>query len=124
MVREEALAARVYKERRLFPRLSISLYFEYQAKLSGSGASLSGWALLKDISMSGLHFMSLTPPKLKPGDLADFTFKFQQSDTNPLIVNEIMAKGLIKRIDPPMAESLRFGVVVEFLSGPVFKPAE
>lgn len=102
----------------------MSLYFEYQAKLSGSDDSFSDWALLKDISMTGLHFMSKTSPKLQAGEIADFTFKFQQSDSNPLIINEITAKGLVKRVEPPDAESLLFGVVVEFLSGPVFKPAD
>lgn len=111
-------------DRRLFPRLYISLYFEYVVQLYGSGESRSDRALLKDISMSGLHFMSETSPTLKPGDVADFIFKFQQSDLNPHLINEIRAKGVIKRIDPPLEESARFGVVVEFLSGPVFKHAD
>ena len=111
-------------DRRLFPRLYISLYFEYVVQLHGSGESRSDRALLKDISLTGLRFMSETSPRLKPGDVADFIFKFPQSDSNPLLVNEIRAKGLIKRIDPPQEESGQFGVVVEFLSGPVFKQAD
>jgi len=111
-------------DRRLFPRLYISLYFEYQARLTGSDEIMSDRALLKDISITGLHFMSEALPRLKPGDIADFTFKFQQSDLDPSITNEIRAKGLIKRIEPPTAESPQFGVVVEFLSGPVFQETE
>ena len=111
-------------DRRVFPRLYISLYFEYVVQLDGSGESRSDWAVLKDISMTGVHFMSETFPQLKPGDVADFIFKFPQSDLNPLLINEIRAKGLIKRIDPPREESAQFGVVVEFLSGPVFKHAD
>ena len=113
----------VLEERRLFPRLYISLPFEYQALLSDSGAILSDSAFLKDISLTGLHFLCETCPKLNPGDIADFTFKFRQSDVNPLIINEIRAKGLVKRIEPPLEESPQFGVVVEFLSGPIFKHA-
>lgn len=111
-------------DRRLFPRIYISLYFEYVVHLDGSGESRSGRALLKDISMTGLHFLSETSPKLQPGEVADFIFKFPQSDLNPLLINEIRAKGLIKRIDQPLEESDQFGVVVEFLSGPVFKHAD
>ena len=117
-------AESILVDRRLFPRLYISLYFEYVVQLYGSGESRSDRALLKDISLTGLHFMSETSPKLKPGDVADFIFKFPQSDLNPLLVNEIRAKGLIKRIDPPQEESAQFGVVVEFLSGPIFKQAD
>ncbi|MFI5330825.1 MAG: hypothetical protein ACHQ2F_07290 [Desulfobaccales bacterium] len=110
-------------DRRLFPRVHISLYFEF-VHLCASGESRSDRALLKDISLTGLHFMSETSPELKPGEVADFIFKFPQSDSNPLLVNEIRAKGLIKRIDPPLEESAQFGVVVEFLSGPIFKQAD
>lgn len=111
----------VLVDRRLFPRLYISLYFEYQARMSGSDEILWDRALLKDISISGLHFLSEAPPKLKPGDTGNFTFKFRRNDLNPFIINEIMGKGLIKRIEPPTEESRLFGVVVEFLSGPVFQ---
>ena len=114
----------VAADRRLFPRLYISLYFEYQAQLSDSKKSLSGWAILKDISITGLHFTSEPSPGLNPGDIADFIFKFPQSDFNPLLFNEIRAKGLVKRIEPPSEDPPQFGVVVEFLSGPVFKQAE
>ncbi len=116
--------ASILVDRRLFPRLYISLYFEYVVQLNGSGKSRSGRALLKDISITGLHFMSETSPRLEPGEVADFIFKFPQSDLNPLLINEIRAKGLIKRIDPPRGKSGQFGVVVEFLSGPVFKHAD
>ena len=93
-------AENIVVDRRLFPRVNISLYFEL-VQLPGSGESRSDRALLEDISMTGLRFMSETPPTLKPGDVADFIFRFPQSDSNPLLVNEIKAKGLIKRIDPP-----------------------
>ena len=116
-------AENIVADRRLFPRVNISLYFEL-VQLSASGESRSDRALLKDISMSGLRFMSETPPALKPGEVAEFIFRFPQSDSNPLLVNEIKAKGLIKRIDPPLEESGQFGVVVEFLSGPIFKQAD
>ncbi len=111
-------------DRRTFPRLYISLFFEYVVQLYGSGESRSDRALLKDISLTGLHFVSETFPTLKPGDVADFIFKFQQSDLNPHLVNEIRAKGVIKRIDQPQEESAKFGVVVEFLSGPIFRHAD
>ncbi|MCL4501139.1 MAG: PilZ domain-containing protein [Deltaproteobacteria bacterium] len=111
-------------DRRLFPRLYISLYFDYAVRLHGSGESFSDRALLRDISMTGVHFLSESSPKLKPGDIADFVFKFSQSDFNPDLVNEMRAKGLVKRIDQPGKDSAQVGIVVEFLSGPVFKQAD
>src|SRR5208337_2805028 len=107
-------------ERRLFPRVYKSLQFEYQAKLQGSLDSFSSRAVMKDISMSGLHFMSETAPILQPGDIADFIFKFQPDYTNPLIPHKIKAKGKVKRIEQPTKESPNFGVALEFLSGPFF----
>ncbi len=75
---------------------------------------------MKNISMSGLFFLSQTKPFLKTDDIADFVFKFPQTRPNPLIPKEIRAKGVIKRIEQPHAESPDFGVAVKFLSGPVF----
>ena len=51
-------------ERRLFPRIYTSLGFEYQVQLQGSKDSFSNRAVMKDISLGGLHFMSETAPIL------------------------------------------------------------
>ncbi|MGD0827142.1 MAG: PilZ domain-containing protein [Desulfobaccales bacterium] len=107
-------------ERRLFPRIYKSLQFEYQAQLQGSEDSFSSRAVMKDISMSGLHFMSETAPLLQPDDIADFIFKFQPDHANPLIPHQIKAKGKVKRIEHPTKQSPNFGIALEFLSGPVF----
>jgi hypothetical protein len=40
---------------------------------------------MKDISMGGLYFMSETAPILQPDDIANFIFKFQPDQVNPLI---------------------------------------
>jgi hypothetical protein len=106
-------------ERRKFPRVYQSLQFEYQAQLQGSKESFSNWAVMKDISLGGLH-MSEAVPKLQPDDIADFIFKFQPDHANPLIPQKIKAKGKVKRIEQPTKESPNFGVALEFLSGPVF----
>jgi hypothetical protein len=66
-------------ERRLFPRVYKSLQFEYQAQLQGSEHSFSNRAVMTDISLGGLHFMSETTPKLQPEDIADFIFKFSET---------------------------------------------
>jgi hypothetical protein len=106
-------------ERRLFPRIYKSFRFEYQAQLQGSEDSFSRGAVMKDISIGGLH-MSETAPILQPDDIADFIFKFQPDHANPLIPQKIKAKGKVKRIEQPTKESPNFEVALEFLSGPVF----
>jgi len=106
-------------ERRLFPRIYKSLRFEYQAQLQGSGDSFSSRAVMKDISMGGLH-MSEAAPILQLDDVADFIFKFQPDQWNPLIPYKIEARGKVKRIEQPTKKSPDFGVALEFLSGPVF----
>ena len=110
-------------ERRLFPRVYKSLQFEYQAKLQGSEDSFSNQAVMKNISIGGLH-MSETAPVLQLDDIADFIFKFQPDQANPLIPHKIKAKAKVKRIEQPTKESPLFGVALEFLSGPVFVYAD
>ena len=107
-------------ERRLFPRVYKSLRFEYQAQLQGSEDSFSHQAVMRDISMGGLYFMSETAPILQLDDIADFIFKFQPEHAKPLILHIIKAKGKVKRIEQPTKESSDFGIALEFLSGPVF----
>ena len=107
-------------ERRLFPRVYKSFRFEYQARLQGSEDFFSNLAVMKDISLGGLYFMSETAPILQPDDIADFIFKFQPDQANPLIPHKIKARGKVKRIEQPTKESPNFGVALEFLSGPVF----
>jgi hypothetical protein len=107
-------------ERRLFPRLYQSFRFEYQAQLQGSKNFVSNLAVMKDISLGGLYFMSETAPMLQPDDIADFIFRFLPEHARPIIPRKIEAKGKIKRIEQPTKESPDFGVALEFLSGPVF----
>lgn len=107
-------------ERRLFPRVYKCLPVEYQAHLQDTDGSASYPAVMKNISMSGLFFMSRTKPLLKTDDIADFIFKFPHTHPNPLIPKEIRAKGIVQRIEQPNAGSPHFGVAVKFLSGPVF----
>ncbi len=104
--------------RRLFPRTNISLKFEYQAQLQGSKYFFSNRAVMKDISMGGLH-MSEAAPILQPDDIADFIFKFHDK-VNPLIPHKIKAKGKVKCIERPTKESSYFRIALEFLSGPFF----
>jgi len=96
-------------ERRLFPRIYTSLGFEYQVQLQGSKDSFSNRAVMKDISIGGLYFMSETAPILQPDDIADFIFKFQPDHANPLIPHKIEAKGKVKRIEQPTKESPTLG---------------
>jgi hypothetical protein len=107
-------------ERRLFPRVYKSFRFEYQARLQGSEDFFSYLAVMKDISLGGLYFMSETAPILQPEDIADFIFKFHPEDAKPLIPHMIKAKGKVKRIEQPTKESPHCGIALEFLSGPLF----
>ena len=112
-------------ERRQFPRVYKSFRFEYQAELQGSECFLiSNLAVMKDIGLGGLYFMSETAPILQPGDIADFIFKFQPEHAKPLIPRKIKAKGKVKRIEQPTKESSDFGIALEFLLGPVFVYAD
>ncbi|MGO9175617.1 MAG: PilZ domain-containing protein [Desulfobaccales bacterium] len=110
-------------ERRLFPRVYKSLQFEYQAQLQGSEDSFSSQAVMRDMSLGGLYMFE-TAPVLQLDDIADFIFKFQPDQANPLIPHKIKAKAKVKRIEQPTKESPLFGVALEFLSGPVFVYAD
>jgi hypothetical protein len=110
-------------ERRLFPRVYKSLQLEYQAQLQGSEDSFSNRAVMKDISLGGLH-MSETAPVLQPDDIADFIFKFQPEHAKPFTPHIIKAKGKVKRLEQSTKESSDWGIALEFLSGPVFLYAE
>jgi hypothetical protein len=107
-------------EKRLFPRTYKSLQFEYHVQLPGSEDSFANRAVMKDISLRGLRFISKATPQLKADDIADFIFKFLPADLNPLIPHEIRAQVKVKRIEQPTEKSPNFGVAVEFLSGPIF----
>ncbi|MGC2692254.1 MAG: PilZ domain-containing protein [Desulfobaccales bacterium] len=107
-------------EQRQFPRVYKSFRFEYQAKFQSSKKFFSDLAVMKDISMGGLYFMSETAPMLQPDDIADFIFKFQPEDAKSPIPRMIKAKGKVRRIEQPTKESSDFGIALEFLSGPVF----
>jgi hypothetical protein len=111
-------------DRREFPRVYQPLAFEYQARVHGSDESISSRAFMINMSISGLYFLSETPPILKNDDIADFVFKFAAGRSSDLVPTEIRATGQVKRIEPPNEESPHFGVAVEFLTGPVFIYAE
>ncbi|MGP7988970.1 MAG: PilZ domain-containing protein [Desulfobaccales bacterium] len=107
-------------EQRLFPRVYKSFRFEYQAQYQSSEKFFSDLAVMKDISLGGLYFMTETAPMMQPDDIADFIFKFLPEDARPLIPRMIKAKGKVRRIEQPAKESSDFGIALEFLSGPVF----
>jgi hypothetical protein len=107
-------------DKRQSPRHYVSLPIEYQVSLQDSVDSWSSQAVLKNISLGGLYFVSDGPPSLQPGNVADFVFKFLHGNPNPLITREIRGKGMVKRVVPPNERSPNFGVAVEFLSGPLF----
>jgi hypothetical protein len=102
-------------ERRLFPRVYKSWRFEYQGQLQGSKDFISNVAVMRDLSVGGLYFMSETPPMLQPDDIADFIIKFLPEDANPIIPHVIKAKGRVKRLEHPTQESSDFGVALERL---------
>ncbi|MFZ0050404.1 MAG: PAS domain-containing protein [Desulfobaccales bacterium] len=109
-----------FMERRIFPRIYKSLRFEYQVQLQGSEDSFSNRAIMKNISMGGMYFMSETAPILQPDNIADFIFKFQPDQAKPFTTHIIRAKGKVKRIEQPTKKSPNFGIALEFLARPVF----
>ncbi len=104
--------------RRRHRRFYVSVPIECQVS-HGSVDSWSSQAVLKNISRGGLYFTSEAPPSLKHGDIADFIFKFLENQPNPLATNEIRSLGKVKRIEHPSQGSSSFGIVVEFLPGPL-----
>jgi PilZ domain-containing protein len=107
-------------ERRLFPRVYKSFQFEYEARLQGSKKFISNLAVMNDISLGGMYFMSAKAPMLQPDDIGDFIFRFMPEQAKSPIPRKIKAKGKVKRIKQPTKKSPNFGVALEFLSGPVF----
>ncbi len=107
-------------EKRLFPRVYKSLQFEYQVFSLGSAEAFSSQAVMKNISMRGLYFLTEAAPELKADDVADFIFRFVPSRFNPLIPSEIRARARVTRLEEPDENSADFGVAVEFISGPNF----
>ncbi len=105
-------------ERRQFRRLSTSLPIEYQVCFEDSEDVYSGQAVIRNISIGGLYFVSDLPPGLKRGNIAHFTFKTIPAHSFS-ITSEIRGQGLVKRIDYPVDGVPDFGVAIEFLSGPI-----
>jgi c-di-GMP-binding flagellar brake protein YcgR len=110
----------ILMDRRQFPRLQVSLPIEYHANIHDSAASYSNKAVLKNISIGGVYFVSEGTPILEPGDIADFIFKLMHNHSNSIITKEIRGKGRVTRVENQDEESFNFGIAVEFLSGPLF----
>jgi PilZ domain len=104
-------------ERRAHTRVYISLPMEYQVQFEDS--AWASKATFKNISQGGLYFECENLPQLKRGIVGDFTF-----NTIPprysFINSPIKAQAVVKRIESGLAGSSKFGVAVQFLTGPLF----
>jgi hypothetical protein len=106
-------------ENRHHTRFNFSLPIEVQVRFTNSEESWQSAAILKNFSLDGLYFECETPPQVKSGSVAEFTFSAipSQDDFNH---SPIWAQALVKRIEPRVAGTANFGVAVEFLTGPSF----
>jgi c-di-GMP-binding flagellar brake protein YcgR len=106
-------------ERRAHTRVYISLPMEYQVQFEDAANAWGSKAVLKNISQGGLYFECENLPELKRGSIGDFTF-----NTIPprysFINSPIKAQAVVKRIESGIAGSSKFGVAVQFLTGPLF----
>jgi hypothetical protein len=92
---------------------------EYQVRFPDSEEVCPSQAVLKNISLGGLYFTADTPPALEYGVTADFTFKTLPTQNFPN-AREISARGIVRRVEHPIAGVPDFGVAIEFLSIPLF----
>jgi hypothetical protein len=106
-------------ERRQHIRFYFSLPMEFQVQVSDSEESWESPAVLKNISQGGLYFECETDPKVKRGNVAEFTFTTEPPKYS-FINSPIKAQAVVKRIEPKVAGSDHFGVAVQFISDPLF----
>jgi PilZ domain-containing protein len=106
-------------ESRQHTRLDFSLPMEVQVQFTNPDGSWQSAAILMNFSLGGLYFECETLPQVKPGNIAEFTFKAipsQYRDND----SPIRARAVVKRLESLAAGLANFGVAVEFLTGPKF----
>jgi hypothetical protein len=109
---------KVGMERRRSHRLYTNLPVEYRLVLADQVSRFASWGMMKNISQGGAYLEVDAPPGLIQGQVAHFTF-ISLSGTEDAATIRLAAKGVIRRIDRPKRRESRFGLAVEFLSGPL-----
>lgn len=106
-------------EKRGQTRIYFSLPMECEIHMPDTQQSWASRGLLKNISQGGLYFECEAAPQLKRGNVAEFIFATTPPKCS-FIDSPIKTQAVIKRIDHRVAGAFKFGVAIQFLSGPVF----
>ena len=115
-VKEDAV-----EERRRHPRFYTSIPIRYLVKLPGTpGVGWIGCGVLKNVSHSGVYFISTDTPPLEQDQIRDFTIVPDKRDLEFSKIANIKARSRVVRIDPQQTETHDLGIALEFLSVPIF----
>ncbi len=101
-------------ERRLFPRLNVSLKIGCLLCNPESGEKWAGEGLLKNISMGGLYFTCEELPSLEVGHIRDFNFGTSMPPGEDYD-SSLALRGKVVRIEQPGLGSAPFGIAVQFV---------
>jgi hypothetical protein len=108
-------------ERRRHRRFDTSIPIKFRIRLPESPeVSWLNSGVLKNISFSGVYFVSHDPPPLEAGQIRDFTIT--PSGESPGFSRPPLINGTARvvRIDPPRSGGHYTGVALELLSGTLY----
>jgi len=103
-------------EQRRHPRLYLHLPIRFVVEQPDTHASQNGQGILKDISYGGVFFRAEPPLPVQLGHVRDFSFFLMPDNQTRCELTHFRAQGLVRRIDPPAADSTAYGVAVQFRS--------
>ena len=108
------------ESRRQYTRIYLSLPMEFHVQVADSNQFWESQATLKNISKGGLYFECGTAPRLKRGNVAEFTFTTEPPNFG-FVNSPIKTQAVVKRIEPRVAGTENFGIALEFLGAPLFE---
>jgi hypothetical protein len=109
------------EERRRQPRFYASIPIRYRVQIPGTpGVCWIGCGVLKNVSHSGVYFISTDTPPLEQDQIRDFTIVPDKGDPKFSKIANIRARSRVVRIDPQQTGAHDLGIALEFLPGPVF----
>lgn len=105
------------EERRRHQRFYTSIPIQYCVQLPESPeVCCIGRGVLKNVSHSGVYFISTDISPLKPNQIRDFIILSDKRDLKFSKIANIGARSRVVRIDPPQTGTHDIGIALEFLS--------
>jgi len=109
------------EERRRHQRFDTSIPIRYRVQIPGTpGVCWIGCGVLKNVSHSGVYFISTDTPPLEQDQVRDFIIVSDKRDHVFSKIANIRATSRVVRIDTQQTGTLDLGIALEFLSLPVF----